>query len=111
MDSTSMRSPPTPCASAARSEVAGPIFILPAECTGIAHVPSASAHNRRQKDTFRHSLDNFMINLLKRMRAVRPENEDKLEQQFIAVPTFSEMSEPVLAADLAELAGPVSQHP
>ena len=38
------------------------------------------------------------------------ENEDELEQQLITVLAFSEMSEAVLAADLAELAGPVSEN-
>ena len=40
---------------------------------------------------------------------MRPENEDELEQQLVGVSPFGVMPEAVLAAELAELARPVSQ--
>src|SRR5512136_2912173 len=44
------------------------------------------------------------------MGAVRPQNEQELEQQVVTGPAVGVPGEPVLPANLAELAGPVGNH-
>src|SRR5713101_652076 len=43
------------------------------------------------------------------MRAVRAENKDELEKEFVGICAFGETAEAILAANLAELAGPIGE--
>src|SRR6266850_4439367 len=122
MDSTSTLSPPTSWASEARSVVAVIICsLLSARLAG----GTARANTSRKaaasalKRIIRVSIvvwyiEGLQKNLLERMCAVRTHHKEKLKQEFVGVriigcDRIGEMPEAVLAADLAELAGPVGE--
>src|SRR6266850_1726898 len=122
MDSTSTLSPPTSCAREARSVVAVIICSLlsarPAGETKRANT-SRKAAASGLKRLIRVSvvvwcIEGLQKNLLERMCAMRTHHKEKLKQEFVGVRVvgcdrIGEMPEAVLAADLAELAGPVGE--
>src|SRR5258708_40315037 len=111
MDSTSTRSPPISCASAARSEVAVAIWIFAAaRAGGGARVASSKARLAAmavKRILFETYL--MMSSILERMGAVRAEHKQKLEAKFVAVVPFGIAREAVLPANLAELAWPIGE--
>src|SRR5882672_10117413 len=122
MDSTSTLSPPTSWAKEARSVVAVIICSLlsarPAGGTARANTSrkaAASALKRPVRVLFVvWYIEGLQKNLLERMCAVRTHHKEKLKQEFVGVriigcDRIGEMPETVLAADLAELAGPVGE--
>src|SRR5258708_30634071 len=110
MDSTSTRSPPISCASAARSEVAVTIWIFAAACAGggasVASSKARLAAMAVKRILFETCL--MMSSILERMGAVRAEHKQKLEAKFVAVVPLGVSREPVLPANLAKLAWAVA---
>src|ERR1700694_3640469 len=117
MDSTSTLSPPTSCARDARSVVAVMMRIL----LSALPMTGQSRANTNAKDEAiavkRVFVDKRGIEIswngLKRVSAVRAHNEKKLEKKFIGIREIGwsgrQMTEAVLPADLAKLAGPISE--
>src|SRR5580765_1088415 len=129
MDSASTLSPPTSCARAARSLVAVMIWTFPAARAGSGPIRARtsisvlrSAVTRAVKRGANILSPAGVTNGLpsskktsKRVSAVRAHYEQKLEEKFIRIREISrigksEMSEAVLATDLAELAGPIGKN-
>src|SRR6266446_330379 len=122
MDSTATLSPPTSWAREARSVVAVMICSLlsarlaggtPRANTSRKAVASALKRLIRVRVVVR-CIEGLQKNLLERMRAMRTHHKEKLKQEFVGVriigcDRIGEMPEAVLAADLAELAGPVGE--
>src|SRR6267378_2900986 len=122
MESTSTLSPPTSWAREARSVVAVIICSLlsarPAGETARVNTSRkavASALTRLIRvGLVVRCIEGLQKNLLERMCAVRTHHKEKLKQEFVGVriigcDRIGEMPEAVLAADLAELAGPVGE--
>src|SRR6266403_170446 len=122
MDSTSALSPPTSWASEARSVVAVMICSLlsarPAGGTASVRTSRKAAASALKRlirvCVVVCCIESLQKNLLERVRAVRAHHEEKLKQEFVGVriigcDRIGEMPEAVLAADLAELAGPVGE--
>src|SRR6202165_2279890 len=117
MDSTSTLSPPTSCARDARSVVAVMMRIL----LSAFPVMGQSRANRSAKDEATAVKRVFVNkrgieiswNGLKRVSAVRAHHEKKLEKKFIGIREIGwsgrQMTEAVLPADLAKLAGPIRE--
>src|SRR6267378_1448616 len=122
MESTSTLSPPTSWAREARSVVAVIICSLlsarPAGETARVNTSRkavASALTRLIRvRVVMCCIEGLQKNLLERMRAMRTHHKEKLKQEFVGVriigcDRIGKMAEAVLAADLAELAGPVGE--
>src|SRR6202158_201315 len=121
MDSTSTLSPPISCARDAKSVVAVMMRIL----LSALPVTGQSKANTRAKDEAtavkrvfvnKHGIKRgieISRNGLKRVSAVRAHHEKKLEKKFIGIREIGwsgrQMTEAVLPADLAKLAGPISE--
>src|ERR1700694_4095110 len=117
MDSTSTLSPPISCARDAKSVVAVMMRIL----LSALPVTGQSMANTRAKDEATAVKRVFVNkrgieiswNGLKRVSAVRAHHKKKLEKKFIGIREIGwsgrQMTEAVLPADLAKLAGPISE--
>src|SRR5215471_16932637 len=99
MDSTEIRSPPTSVAIDARSSVADTTLSFPAPWQTPATVRSAMIMCFIE-----------CLLALERVRSMCPDRELELEQKLIGGHVLAVTSAAELTANLAELAGPVSEH-
>src|SRR5260370_13041036 len=101
MDWIVMRSPPTSAPRAARSCVAVITLILPAACAGPIEANSAAARTK-QFAILEVFISTSFGRELERMRSMRPDRKDELEQKFVSGQVFAITRAAKLAANLAE---------
>src|SRR5713226_2183187 len=109
MDSTAMRSPPTSAASEARSSVAVMTLSLPAASQTPVAARNTVVTTRclRVREIF---LESILLSGLKRVRSMGADGKLELEQELVGSQVLAILRAPELAADLAELAGPIGNH-